>query len=113
MRKVVFLVILSISLLHFARTQEKGFDQPYVPEAVNVSAPGDNYIPEMSFNYIDSPLADIVWCGEQKNVIFFLTEKSTLYRSVDDGFTGHLLSDHLQKLAKSELDSPKEEVQTP
>jgi len=90
---------------------ESNFDQYYLPKD-DPDSPQDRINPrnkkaegtvQFEMNFLDAPLIDITWCGPKKNVIFMLTEASTLYKSVDDGFTGHALTDHLKKLGRAEL----------
>ena len=65
---------------------------------------------DLMYNYIDSPFVDIVWCGKDKNVVFILTEKNTVYRSVNDGFSNNKLTEHLEELGKSQLISSEHQV---
>jgi len=47
-------------------------------------------------NYLDSPLADIVWCTpmpSNENILLILTESGSIYRSTDDGFTWDKMTD--------------------
>ena len=59
-----------------------------------------------SFSDSDSPLVDIIWCGEGKPSasIIVLTEKGTAYRSVNKGSTWLNMKPYFKTTAKSELD---------
>ena len=63
--------------------------------------------PKISFNFLDAPLADISWCGTDKETMFLLTEKGSLYRTTDAGESWNLLNDHLIKEGLKEVESKK------
>ena len=63
--------------------------------------------PKISFNFLDAPLADISWCGTDKESMFILTEKGSLYRTTDAGDSWNLCNDHLIKEGLKEVDSKK------
>lgn len=56
------------------------------------------------FTIVDSPVDDMIWCEENKDIVLALTEKQSLYRSVDKGYTWLKLSNQLQKQGYLELD---------
>jgi len=107
MKTKLIIISIFLSLLVSSNTQtiSPSFNQEYKPEKAdsNSTAADDKYVPEASLNYLDSPLIDIVWCGEKREVVFILTEKNTVYRSADEGFTGAKLNGHLEELGKKEL----------
>jgi hypothetical protein len=105
-------LVLGVLILSNAQTAGPGFEAEFKPVDANgaANATAAAGFVDVSFNFIDSPLIDIVWCGEKKNVIFVLTEKSSVYRSEDDGFSGHKLTEHLDKLGKKELGTAKGDV---
>lgn len=113
MKTTLFVISIFLALLVASNTQSLGgFDQEYKPpvDSSNGTAASNLSSPDVSFNFLDSPLVDIVWCGEKKNVLFILTEKNSVYRSVDDGFSGHSLSSHLQQLGQREITTSNAEV---
>lgn len=59
-----------------------------------------------SFADTDSPLMDIIWCGENKPSasIIVLTEKGTVYRSVNKGSTWLNMKPYFKTSAKPELE---------
>jgi len=63
--------------------------------------------PKISLNFLDAPLADISWCGTDKETMFILTEKGSLYTTTDAGESWSLLNDHLIKEGLKEVDSRK------
>lgn len=107
--------ICLISLIAFACSQDS-FNKQFLPTSEvsntsNTSTTSLNYPAiNTTIHFVDSSLIDIVWCGEKRNVIFFLTEKNHLYRSLDEGFSGHILTEHLQELGKKELNGSQSEV---
>jgi len=94
------ILILSLLALAYSQGTFSSSYNPGAPQDGHKSVTGEV---DVTLNKLDSPLVDIAWCGEKKNVIFFLTEKNTVYRSVDDGQTGHKMTEYLQKLGKQEL----------
>jgi hypothetical protein len=59
---------------------------------------------------IDSPTSDLLWCGSAKDTILVLTEKNSLYRSDDKGFSFKKLNDVLVHTGKQELEENENEV---
>jgi hypothetical protein len=110
MRKSILFIVLSLAILNIANSTRDGFDKSYKPADAVVSKKAVGDLPKVSYNNIDSPLVDIVWCGANGSTIFILSELNTLYRSEDDGFSGHTLSEHLTKLGKHELGTNEAEV---
>ena len=55
---------------------------------------------EVSYNGIDSPLLDILWCGNEKENILILTEKGSVYHTLDMGNTWNKLREDFQNVAK-------------
>ena len=53
---------------------------------------------------IDSPLLDIMWCGNTNEVILVQTEKGTVYRSRDRGDSWKKLHSIMQKTGESVID---------
>lgn len=55
---------------------------------------------------IDSPLVDIIWCGEEKASasIIVLSEKGVVYRSVNKGLSWLNMKPYFKTTAKPELD---------
>lgn len=103
-------LLLTLSLIVLASSQQD-FNKPYAPPEVPVnSKESESGLVDVQNSFTDSTLVDIVWCGEKKNVIFYLTEKNSLYRSADDGFTGSKISDHLRKIGKEEISGDESEV---
>ena len=83
------------------------FDKAYTGAS---STNSTNNTVKAAINFIDSTLMDIVWCGDKKDVIFILSEKNTLYRSLDDAVSGQLVTTHLKQLGKEELAEESGEV---
>jgi len=106
-------LLLTLSLILLASSQQD-FNKSYAPTELPVNAKqSESGLVDVQSSFIDSTLVDIVWCGEKKDVIFYLTEKNSLYRSADAGFTGNKISDHLQKIGKEEISGDSSEVNDP
>lgn len=56
------------------------------------------------FTIVDSLIEDIVWCDSNKDIVLAISEKKSLYRSLDKGYTWLKLSNQLQKQGYLELD---------
>lgn len=57
---------------------------------------------------IDSPLLDIMWCGNTNEVILVQTEKGTVYRSRDRGDSWKKLHSIMQKTGESVIDGTQD-----
>lgn len=44
------------------------------------------------FTIVDSLIEDIVWCDSNKDIVLAISEKKSLYRSLDKGYTWLKLS---------------------
>lgn len=110
-KSAILTICLVICLSIITRTQNvgDGFDKKFEGNEQKNETASEGTV-DVSFNFIDAPLMDILWCGPNKSTIFVLSEKSTLYRSTNDGFSGHKLTDHLEKLGKKELEGSAQEV---
>lgn len=62
------------------------------------------------FTDIDSPAMELVWCGSSKDTLLILSEKSSLYRSDDKGFSFRKLNDILTHTGKEELEEKENEI---
>ena len=67
-------------------------------------------IVDTKFQDLDSPPQDLVFCGETKDTVIVLTEKNSLYRSDDHGFTWKKLNDVIMHTAKAELEESETEI---
>jgi hypothetical protein len=67
---------------------------------------------EVNFKLIelDSPPQDITWCGSSKDTVLVLTERNSLYRSDDKGFSYKKLNDVLTHTGKQELEESDNEI---
>jgi hypothetical protein len=65
---------------------------------------------DLKLNEIDSSVSDILWCGENKEVIFALTELNSVYKSDDKGFSWKKLNDIFHEKGKFELETNENEV---
>ena len=59
---------------------------------------------------IDSPLIDIMWCGNTNEVILVQTEKGTVYRSRDRGDSWKKLHSIMQKTGESVIVDGTQEI---
>jgi hypothetical protein len=59
---------------------------------------------------LDSSAMDLVWCGNAKDTLIILTEKNSLYRSDDKGFSFKKLNDVLMHTGKQELEENEKEI---
>lgn len=59
---------------------------------------------ETSISPIDSPLNDIMWCGNDHNNIIVLSDKGTVYHSSDLGRSWDKKRDIFLKIGKKEAD---------
>ena len=74
MRKTLLLIVLSLTILNLAHTQADGFDKSYQPKTPSDGTKVSADQPKLSYNNIDSPLVDIVWCGVNGTTLFILSE---------------------------------------
>ena len=58
----------------------------------------------------DSNPKDVVWCGKNRESVIVITEKSSLYRSEDKGFSWKKLNDILMNKGKDQLEEDDKEV---
>ena len=103
MFKITFLLILALAV-----QSQKLPSKPLSQSHASPSSEAENI--DIVQNYLDSPIRDIVWCGEDKNVVFILTDKSTVYRSYNDGFNNNKLTEHLEEIGKTQISSPQDKV---
>ena len=66
--------------------------------------------PNFKRNELDSSISDIMWCGNNREVIFALTELSSVYKSEDKGFSWRKLNDIFHSKATLELEPNENEV---
>ena len=59
---------------------------------------------------IDAPVSDIVFCGLNNEIVFALTETSSVYQSSNKGFTWIKLNDMLHQKGIKELEQDEKEV---
>lgn len=59
---------------------------------------------------LDSNPLDLIFCGNAKDTVIVLTEKNSLYRSDDHGFTWKKLNDVLMHTGKAELEESETEI---
>lgn len=57
---------------------------------------------------MDSLVRDIMWCGSNDDVILVLTEKGTVYRSRDRGYSWKKLQGLIGKVGQSVADQGQE-----
>lgn len=63
--------------------------------------------PRYSTTNLDSSVKEVHWCGSPSNQsLLVLTEKASIYKSSDKGFTWRKINDNLYKL----LQDPKEKT---
>ena len=85
----------------------KAVEEPKDKEIEEKKKEADARKPKISLNHLDSPLADISWCGTDKETMFILTEKGSLYKTINAGESWNLLNDHLIKEGLKEVDTKK------
>ena len=51
---------------------------------------------DTSIYYTDSPLKDFKWCGAQKSSVLVLSEKGTIYKSMNKGSDWQKISSKLE-----------------
>lgn len=59
---------------------------------------------------LDSSPKDLVWCGSTRDTVFVLTEKNSLYRSDDKGFSFKNMNDVMTNTGKDQLESNENEI---
>jgi len=59
---------------------------------------------------IDSPLKEMIWCGDSRETVLVLTETNSLYRSEDKGFNWRPLNGILTHTGVNELEDNENEV---
>jgi hypothetical protein len=59
---------------------------------------------------LDSPPKELVWCGVSRESVLLLTEKDSLYRSEDKGFTWKKMNDIMTNTGKDQLEENENEV---
>lgn len=112
MKKIWIFVILAALLIDSTvsagDSEGKGMQTPKSSDSVAASRSTSNKAEgvELNLNYIDAPLLDIVWCGdddkqrEGKETLFVLTNKGTVYNSNDLGKTWNKLRETFLKTGK-------------
>lgn len=64
--------------------------------------------PELRLTYLDSEIKDIRWCGKtSKESLLALTEKGSVYKSVDKGFHWRKLNEIFYKISTDSNDTTK------
>ena len=59
-------------------------------------------------NSIDAPLSDILWCGDKNDNILILSEKGTVYHTIDFGKTWNKLQDQFIRAGRELVRSDDE-----
>ena len=59
---------------------------------------------------LDSPPEDLIWCGPAQDVIFILTEKSSVYKSLDKGFSWTNLNDLITSAAQESQENKNDKL---
>jgi len=57
--------------------------------------------PNFILNFLDSSIKEIRWCGKpSKETLFALTEKGSVFKSPDKGFTWKKINDLIYKISE-------------
>jgi hypothetical protein len=59
---------------------------------------------------VDSPPTEIIWCGTSRDSLLVLTEKNSVYRSDDKGFSFKKMNDVLLHSGQQELEEHENEI---
>ena len=60
--------------------------------------------PAYHLSNLDSILADILWCGGDKEIVLILSDNGSIYRSTDKGFKWTKMTEIFQRTGYVELE---------